>query len=208
MQPLAVITFAAKRIFAEPTTITGSIGVFGLEVNFEKFATDNGITTDSVTTTAPLSTLFNPIKQKSDADLAILQKATDKFYDQFLDRVSHGRQIGVAQVNDVAQGRVWSGSEAARIKLVDEIGGLESAIAYAAGLAHLGDQPPITEFPGRKDLSQKLRELFKSTPRPPVARFDPVELGVQALETELKALRSLNDPEGIYARFPTDIRWD
>jgi protease IV len=202
------ISAAAKRIFAEPTTITGSIGVFGLEVNFEKFATDNGITTDSVTTTAPLSTLFNPIKQKSDADLAILQKATDKFYDQFLDRVSHGRQIGVAQVNEIAQGRVWSGSEAARIKLVDAIGGLESAIAYAAGLAHLGDQPPITEFPGRKDLSQKLQEIFKSTPRPPVARFDPVELGVQELETELKALRALNDPEGIYVRFPTDIRWD
>ena len=171
------ISAAAKHIFAEPTTITGSIGVFGLEVNFEKIATDNGITTDSVTTTNPLATLFNPIKQKSDADLAILQKATDKFYDQFLDRVSQGRQIAVEQVNEIAQGRVWSGSEAARIKLVDEIGGLNSAIAYAANLAHLGDQPRITEFPGRKDLSEKLKELFKSTPRPPVARFDPVGLG-------------------------------
>ena len=69
------ISTASKRIFAEPTTITGSIGVFGLEVNFEKIATDNGITTDSVTTTNPLATLFNPIKQKSDADLAILQKS-------------------------------------------------------------------------------------------------------------------------------------
>jgi len=202
------ISAASKRIFAEPTTITGSIGVFGLEVNFEKIAADNGITTDSVTTTNPLATLFNPIKQKSDADLAILQKATDKFYDQFLDRVSQGRRIGVAQVNEIAQGRVWSGSEAARIKLVDEIGGLNSAILYAAGLAHLGDQPRITEFPGRKDLSEKLKELFKSTPRPPVARFDPVDLGVQELETELKDLRALNDPAGIYARFPTDIRWN
>ena len=60
------ISTASKRIFAEPTTITGSIGVFGLEVNFEKIAADNGITTDSVTTTNPLATLFNPIKQKSD----------------------------------------------------------------------------------------------------------------------------------------------
>ena len=202
------ISAAGKRIFAEPTTITGSIGVFGLEVNFEKIAADNGITTDSVTTTTPLATLFNPIKQKSDADLAILQKATDRFYAQFLDRVSYGRQIAVAQVNDIAQGRVWSGSEAVRIKLVDEIGGLSSAIAYTAGLVHLGDQPRITEFPGRKDLSQKLKEIFKSTPRPPVARFDPVGLGVQELETELKDLRALNDPEGIYARFPTDIRWN
>src|SRR3984893_5824331 len=165
------ISAAGKRIFAEPTTITGSIGVFGLEVNFEKIAADNGITTDSVTTTNPLTTLFNPIEQKSDADLAILQKAVDKFYNQFLDRVSQGRQMSVPQVNEIAQGRVWSGSEAARIKLVDEIGGLDSAIAYAANLANLGGQPRIAEFPGRKDLSERLRELFKSTPRPPVARL-------------------------------------
>jgi protease-4 len=200
------IAAAAKHIFAEPTTITGSIGVFGLEVNFEKLATENGFTTDSVTTTSPLATLFNPIKQKSDADLAILQKEVDKFYDQFLNRVSQGRHLDVPQVNEIAQGRVWSGSEATRIKLVDEIGGLSSAIAYAANLTHLGEQPRIKEFPGRKDLSEKLKDLFKATPRPPVARFDPVELGVQELENQLKDLRALNDPQGIYARFPTDIR--
>jgi protease-4 len=202
------ISVASKHIFAEPTTITGSIGVFGLEVNFEKVAADNGITTDSVTTTNPLATLFNPLKQKSDADMAILQKAVDKFYDQFVDRVSQGRHLDVPQVNEIAQGRVWSGSEAARIKLVDDIGGLDSAIAYASGLAHLGDQPRITEFPGRKDLSEKLKELFKSTPRPPVAKIDPVELVGQEIENELKDFRALNDPEGIYARFPTDIQWN
>jgi protease-4 len=202
------ISAASKHIFAEPTTVTGSIGVFGLEVNFEKIAADNGITTDSVTTTNPLATLFNPIRQKSDADLSILQKAVDKFYAQFLDRVSQGRHIAVEQVNEIAQGRVWSGGEAARIKLVDEMGGLQSAIAYAANLANLGGQPRITEFPSRKDLSEKLKELFKSTPRPPVARFDPVDMGMQQLENELKDLRGLNDPEGIYVRFPTAIRWN
>jgi len=202
------ISSASKHIFAEPTTITGSIGVFGLQVNFEKLAANNGITTDSVTTTKPLATLFNPIKQKSDTDLAILQKAVDMFYDQFLNRVSQGRHMGVEQVNEIAQGRVWSGSEAARNKLVDEMGGLSSAIAYAANLAHLGGQPQIKEFPERKDLSEKLKELFKSTPRPPVARFDPVGLGVQEFENELKDLRTLNDPQGIYARFPADIRWN
>ena len=58
----------------------------------------------------------------------------------------------------------------------------------------------------RDYLSEKLKDLFKATPRPPVARFDPVELGVQELENQLKDLRALNDPQGIYARFPTDIR--
>jgi protease IV len=202
------ISTASKHIFAEPTTITGSIGVFGLEINFEKLANDNGITTDSVTTTSPLATLFNPIKQKSDADLAILQKAVDRFYSQFLDRVSQGRHLAVEQVNEIAQGRVWSGSEALRVKLVDEIGGLSSAIGYAANLARLGEHPRIVEYPARKDLSERLKELLKSTPRPPVARFDPVGLGVQELENELKDLRALNDPEGIYARFPTDILWN
>jgi protease IV len=202
------ISSASKHIFAEPATITGSIGVFGLEINFEKIANDNGITTDSVTTTKPLATLFNPFRQKSDQDLAILQKAVDRFYAQFLDRVSQGRHLAVEQVNEVAQGRVWSGIEAVRIKLVDEIGGLSSAIGYAANLAHLGEQPRIVEYPSRRDLSERLKEFLKSTPRPPVARFDPVRLGLQELENKLKDLRILNDPEGIYARLPTDIRWN
>jgi protease-4 len=202
------ISAPAKHIFAEPNTITGSIGVFDLLVNFEKLATDNGITADSVTTTTPLATLFDPFKQKSDEDLAIMQQETDRFYDSFLGRVADGRHISVEQVNEIAQGRVWSGSEATRLKLVDEIGGLTSAIAYAAKEANLGDHPSITEYPSRKDLSDKLKELFKSTVRPTVARFDPVELGVQQLEHQLIDLRALNDPNGIYARFPADIIWN
>ncbi len=202
------ISAASKRIFAEPTTITGSIGVFGLEINFEKIAAENGITSDSVSTTKPLATLFNPIREKSEEDMAILQKTIDRFYSQFLDRVSQGRHLEVAQVNEIAQGRVWSGSEAVQIKLADEIGGLGAAIAYASNLANLGDRPKISEFPGRKDLSEKLKELFKATPRPPVARFDALGRGVEVLENQLKELRALNDPQGIYARFPSDIRWN
>jgi protease IV len=200
------IATAANRVFAEPTTITGSIGVFGLVMNFEKIANENGITTDSVTTTVPLATLFNPLKQKSDADLAILQKSVDKFYDQFLERVSEGRHLPVAQVNEIAQGRVWSGSEAARLKLVDEVGGFNSALAYAADLAHLGDHPAIIEFPARKDLNDKLRELFKSAPRPPVAKLDPIGQCFKELANQFRDLQSLNDPEGVYARCPMDVR--
>ena len=140
--------------------------------------------------------------------MAILQKAVDKFYDQFLDRVSQGRHIDVAQVNEIAQGRVWSGSEAARIKLVDEIGGLRFGHRLRGKSCASRRSAANHGIPGRKDLSEKLKELFKSTPRPPVARFDPVGLGVQELENDLKDLRALNDPEGIYARFPVDIRWN
>jgi len=202
------ISAASSHIFAEPTTVTGSIGVFGLQVNFEELAKANGITTDSVTTTTPLTTLFSPFKQKSEADLAILQRAVDKFYDDFLKRVSDGRNIPVPQVDEIAQGRVWSGIEAQKIKLVDEVGGLRSAVSYAGNLAHLGAHPVITEFPERKEFNEKLQEILKAAPRPPVAKFDPIRLGLKQFEDQYKDLRALNDPKGIYSRFPADILWN
>ena len=202
------IAAASNHIFAEPTTITGSIGVFGLQLNFEEIAKANGITTDSVTTTTPLTTLFSPFKRKSEADLAILQRAVDKFYDDFLKRVSDGRNIPVPQVNEIAQGRVWSGIEAQKIRLVDEVGGLRSAVLYAGTLAHLGEQPAITEFPAHKDFKEKLQEIFKATPRPPIAGFDPVRQGIKEIEDQYNFLRALNDPRGIYSRFPAGIRWN
>ena len=202
------IAAASNHIFAEPTTVTGSIGVFGLQFNFEDIARTNGITTDSVTTTTPLTTLFSPFKRKSDADLAILQKAVDKFYDDFLKGVSDGRNIPVPQVNEIAQGRIWSGIEAQKVRLVDEVGGLRSAVSYAGNLAHLGEHPVITEFPGSKDFNEKLQEILKAAPRPPVAGFDPVRQGWKELEGLYKELRVLNDPKGIYSRFPADIHWN
>jgi protease IV len=202
------ISSAANKVFAEPTTITGSIGVFGLQFNFEKIGADNGLTTDSITTTKPLATLFNPFKAKSDADLAILQKAVDKFYQQFLNRVSTGRNLTVEQVNELAQGRVWSGVEAAKIKLVDEMGGLRDAIDYAGKTVQLGDQPRIAEYPARKDLNAKLQEIFKAVPRPPVAKADAVDALLNQVQLEFKKIRALNDPQGVYARFPADIQWN
>jgi protease-4 len=202
------IAAASNHIFAEPMTVTGSIGVFGLQFNFEDIARTNGFTTDSVTTTTPLTTLLSPFKRKSDADLAILQKAVDKFYDDFLKGVSDGRNIPVPQVNEIAQGRIWSGIEAQKVKLVDEVGGLRSAVSYAGKLAHLGEHPVITEFPGSKDFNEKLQEILKATPRPPVAGFDPVRQGWKELEGLYKELRALNDPKGIYSRFPADIHWN
>jgi protease-4 len=201
------IAAAATRIFAEPTTITGSIGIFGLQVNFEKIANDNGVTTDSVTTTKPLASLFSPFKQKTDEDMAIIQKMLDKSYEEFLEHVSDGRKISVDQVNEIAQGRVWSGLEAGKIKLVDETGGLRSAVLYAAKLAQLGEHPRVSEFPAKKRFPEQLQELFKAAPRPPVAKVDPLSQGLQELQNELKELQSLNDPAGLYARLPLEVEF-
>jgi protease-4 len=201
------IAAAATRIFAQPTTITGSIGIFGLQVNFEKIANDNGFTTDSVTTTKPLASLFSPFKQKTDEDMAIFQKMLDKRYEEFLEHVSDGRKISVNQVNEIAQGRVWSGVEAGKIKLVDETGGLRSAVLYAAKLAQLGEHPRVSEFPAKKGFPERLQELLKAAPRPPVAKVDPLSQGLRELQNELKELQSLNDPAGLYARLPLQIQF-
>ncbi len=202
------ITSASNRIFAEPTTITGSIGVFGMLVNFQKIANDNGITTDSVVTTTPLASLFTPFVQKPESDLMILQKSVDKFYEQFLSRVSSGRQMPVQQVNDLAQGRVWSGVEAEKLKLVDEFGGLMNAVDYASQQAGLGPHPRILEFPERKSLGEKIKEILNAVPRPPVSKADPAALFVRSIEHELKEFKTLNDPENIYARIPVNIGWN
>ncbi|MBV9390258.1 MAG: signal peptide peptidase SppA, partial [Verrucomicrobia bacterium] len=202
------IASASNRIFAEPTTITGSIGVFGMLVNFQKIANANGITTDSVVTTTPLASLFTPFVQKPESDLTILQKSVDKFYEQFLSRVSSGRQMPVQQVNDLAQGRVWSGVEAEKLKLVDQFGGLMNAVDYVSQQTGLGANPRVFEFPERKNLGEKIKEIMNAVPRPPVSRANPATLLIKSIEHELSDLKWLNDPENIYARIPVNIGWN
>jgi len=202
------IAAAGNRIFAEPTTITGSIGIFGLLFNFEKLANNNGIKTDSLITTTPLASLFNPFVRKSDADIAILQKSVNRDYETFLEHVAKGRQLSVEQVDQVAQGRVWSGLDARKVKLVDELGGLVETVQYASKVTNLGDNPRIVEYPARKTLEEKLQEILETTPRPPVSRLDPINAGLKELEHQLQNFRSLNDPHNIYALFPDQIRWN
>ncbi|MCX7596929.1 MAG: signal peptide peptidase SppA, partial [Fischerella sp.] len=113
----------SNRIFAEPNTITGSIGVFGLLFNAQKLASNNGITWDTVKTAryADSQTLSRP---KTPEELALYQRSVNKIYNIFLNKVAQGRKIPEAKVAEIAQGRVWSGTAAKQIGLVDEIGGL------------------------------------------------------------------------------------
>lgn len=200
------ISTAAKRVFAEPGTITGSIGVFGLFPNVQKLANDNGVFWNPIET-APNSDLFTISRPKTDAELAVLQRTIDHIYDDFLKHVSDARHLPVDSVKEMAQGRVWSGSQAIKLHLVDEIGGLQAAISYAGTSANLGDNPKITEYPAKKDLNEKLKELLKGSERPPVAKLDPINQKLKALEAELRTLTHLNDPKGIYALLPIGIEW-
>ena len=124
------IATPAERIFAEPTTITGSIGVFGMIPYTGKFMENKlGITFDEVRTNQHSLTTLN--KKLTPEELSVIQGQVDKIYTQFLTRVSTGRKLKMEKVAILARGRVWSGEDALRIGLVDELGGLSKAIAYA-----------------------------------------------------------------------------
>ena len=200
------ISTAANRVFAEPGTITGSIGVFGLFPNVQKLANDNGVFWNPIET-SPYSSLFTISRPKSDAELAVLQRAIDRIYDDFVKHVSDARHLPVEQVKEIAQGRVWSGAQALNLHLVDEFGGLQKAISYAGTLASLGESPKITEYPGKKDLNERLKDIFKGAERPPVSKLDPINRELKALESELRALTHLNDPQGAYALLPIGLNW-
>ncbi len=130
------IATAASTIFAEPTTITGSIGVFGIIPYTGKFFQDKlGITFDNIKTNNHASLSLN--HKLSSEELRIIQKQVDKIYTDFLTKVSEGRKMNISRVHQFARGRVWTGSDAKKIGLIDELGGLNEAIAYAAKKAKI-----------------------------------------------------------------------
>jgi protease-4 len=200
------ISIYGDRIFAEPTTITGSIGVFGIQGDIQKLANDHGFTFDSVKTGrfADALTIARP---KTDEEMAVFQRMVDWIYGQFVAKVAEGRKLPVSRVEEIAQGRVWSGSEAKKLGLVDEIGGLSEAIRYAGTRAGLGEHFRLVEYPRSKTLSEAIAEM--------VGRVSPTTIHVRStglvgqiaerIEAGLSELRSFNDPLGIYARMPMDL---
>jgi len=200
------ISTFSDRIFAEPTTITGSIGVFGIQFDLQKLANDHGITFDSVKT-GKFADSLTVTRPKTDEELAVVQRMVDWIYSQFIAKVAEGRKLKPAFVEEIAQGRVWSGTEAKNLGLVDEIGGLHEAILYAGAKAGIGTNFKLTEYPRSKNLSEALAEIL--------GRFQPTSLHVQQggvvgeiarrIDAQLAHLRSFNDPRGVYARMPLDL---
>ena len=148
------ISCNANRIFAEPGTITGSIGVFGMLPNFTQLSKNIGINTEQVSTHSNASgySVFSPLK---DDTRAIIQESVERVYTTFVNRVATGRKMTFEQVDAIAQGRVWSGTEAVENGLVDELGGLDEAIAHAAKLAKSKDYTTV-EYPEYEMTFDKL----------------------------------------------------
>jgi protease-4 len=197
------ISTYSDRIFAEPTTITGSIGVFSLLFNVKDLATDKlGIGFETVKTGrfADAATITRP---KTAEELELIQKSVDWIYAQFLEKVADSRKLDRKVVEDVAEGRVWSGSEAARLGLVDELGGLEAAMTFAAAKAEVGGEFTVVEYPRRRKLLESLTEVLDRK-RHDEAKSKGGSLMREALRT-VAAVTEFNDPRGIYARLPFDL---
>ena len=196
------ISCAASKIYAEPTTITGSIGVFGIIPNMQGFFNNKlGITFDGDKTNeyADMFDISRPMRAN---ERAIIQDYVDHFYDTFKQRVADGRKMSVEKVDEVGRGRVWTGVDAKNNGLVDELGGLEDAIASAAELAGLENYRTV-DYPESKGLWQELLEDLNSQTRTWVAQ--QVFGEDVALMREFEKVRHARRAMGIQARMPFEI---
>ncbi len=205
------ISTASDEIWASPTTITGSIGIFGMFPTFEKPLEEYlGVTVDGVAT-APLAAV-TPERSLDPRVAAALQLGIEHGYERFLERVAGAREMSRDEVDAIAQGRVWSGLDAKRIGLVDQLGGLDDAIASAATLAEIDDDYRVTYVSKELTFNERLlREVLdEAQVRETLQAGYPASAGpfaeLQDILREIAVdLSRFNDPHGIYAFAFVDV---
>ena len=195
------ISAKGDYIFADPTTITGSIGVFGTFPNMQGlFNNKLGLTFDVAKTNenADFGTMTQPL---TPFQYAKLQENVVKTYDDFTCRVAEGRGLRQTYVDSIGQGRVWAGADAIELGLVDQLGDLEDAIAYAAAKANLGADFKVTELPKEKSFFARMMESMNQT--------DEIDAAVRqklgAYYHFVEGLENLQKNTGIQARMPFDL---
>jgi len=205
------ISMDADRIYASPTTVTGSIGIVGMFPTFQRTLATIGIGTDGVGTT-PWSGQLRPDREMSDEARKLFQIVIDDGYRDFINGVARGRDLDVDYVDRIGQGQVWSGEEALANGLVDELGGLDEAIAGAASLAGLdyyGEKLIEIEMSPTQQLILDLLTIFTRVGVDPAA-FAPPPSPLQHFANRLQALvaevSKFNDPMGKYAYCFCEIR--
>ena len=200
-----VSTFG-DQIFAEPNTLTGSIGVFGMFFDVQKLANAYGFTFDTAKTNN-YSDFESISRPKTEQELALAQSRVDDIYNKFLMKVHTSRGIPMDTLQTIAQGRVWSGGEGLNLKLVNQIGGLQQAVDYAANRAKLGDRYKVKEYPEQYTFWEGLAGLLSNQEMPVTrAKIDPITREFLKMKSDLKSLQHLNDPTGTYARLP--LGWE
>jgi protease-4 len=197
------IAMDADRIVASPATLTGSIGIFAMFPTFQRSLERLGVHVDGVGTTA-LSGEFSPIRPMSDATRDVLQQSIDHEYQRFIGLVAKSRGKDVAEIDRIAQGRVWSGADAKRLGLVDQLGGYEDAIKLAAKLANLGKDYDVEHFDYDVGFGEALGFRLQAAFARAVAPLIPKDLVPQLprqlapVVTELERVNRLRDPRNVY----------
>ena len=204
------ISCGADKIFAEPTTLTGSIGIFGLIPEASELLEQKvGLHFDVVKTNrladmGGASVMGLPARAFTAEEGALLQAYVERGYDTFISRVSAGRGISKDSVDAIGQGRVWTGEQAIGLGLVDQIGNLDDAIAEAAKLAELGDKYTTETYPAEKPWFESLMETKKES------YFDEqLRLRLGAMYPFVQTLQLMSKPkslrECVYARLPYEM---
>ena len=211
------ISTAADQVFAEPNTITGSIGVFGILPNFQGLANDHGVTFDEVKT-GKYAALTTATRPKTPEEFAAMQALVEDFYKKFVNKVADGRKLPADKVDEIGQGRVWSGGEALKLGLVDKIGGLNDAMNFAREKGGLPNDAKIVEFPVPGVSEQLLAALGnKKDPATSAGTAMLRELGIgprsgtlgrslNDVQSDLRTLNEVNSQTSVYARLPFDLR--
>jgi protease IV len=190
----------ADTIVAQPNTITGSIGIFGIWFNAQGLLNNKlGVTVD-VAKTGELSDFMNPARKLSDLEKSIVQQNVEDGYDVFISRVASGRNLSKEQVLAVASGRVWSGLQAKNNGLVDVLGNLEDAITIAANKAGVEDDYRVVYYPEEKPwfekfMSQMTNEVKVLYRQKQLGNFYPV----------YEQIEKMRHFEGVLVRMPQDI---
>jgi len=194
------ISCSADTIVSEENTLTGSIGVFGMIPNLSQFYEEQlNLNFDTITTN-PYAVMMNTAYPLSDREGQKIQGVIDELYDRFLTRVSNGRDMSKEVINEIAQGRVWSGTDAKEIGLVDEIGDLDRAIAIAVEKAGLEDYK-ILEYPYIKEnpFLKMMNEIVNQETR---AMLNPLSEKEQKWMNKYRELTNILEEDKGQARLP------
>jgi protease-4 len=197
------IAMDADRIVASPATLTGSIGIFAMFPTFQRSLERVGVHFDGVGTTA-LSGEFSPVRPMGEQTRDILQQSIEHEYQRFIGMVAGSRKQDVAAIDAVAQGRVWSGADAKRLGLVDELGDSRTAIELAAKLAKLGKDYEVQFIDAEPGLGEALGLRLQArlaqalAPLVPRSMLPVLPRSLEPVAAELNRVSRLSDPRNTY----------
>ncbi|HPH62691.1 MAG TPA: signal peptide peptidase SppA [Paludibacteraceae bacterium] len=186
----------ATKIFAEPTTLTGSIGVFGVIPNLEGLMDKIGVSSDVVKTNL-YADMISYKRPMTESERNLLQSYIDRFYRQFVSRCADGRSLPFDSIASVAQGRVWSGISAKQIGLVDELGDLSDAIKEAANQAKINSYD-VQYYPEKKSLLEQLMNIPSSSVKSLLSKY--------SIRNEYEMLEKIRNMDNIQAILPYEIK--